>query len=656
MLTSSRRSALLASVLALAACAAPPATPASVATSKPSTVEVPSGDRNAAANEGATGEQAGDPGPIPVSPADPSRGDTTALVTIVEFSDFQCPFCQRLVVTLRQLEDEYGPSKLRIVWKNYPLPFHAAARPAADAAMASFAQGGQAAFWRVHDQLFRTQPRSPEDVAGALRSAGITPESLAPFVQSAAAKVAEDMELAKRVGVSGTPASFVNGVYLSGAQPIDHFREVIDDQLEKAEALVKAGMPRSRIYAYLAQQTYVERPQPPAPKPVEVDKNVYRVPVGASPVRGSATALVTIVEFADFQCPFCARAEPTLVQLQREYGDKLRVVFKNDPLPFHPRAEPASELALEARAQKGDAAFWTVHDALFANQTHLEDADLATLATRAGLDAKRAMAAVQKKKHTSVIEADQDLADDVHATGTPHFFINGRRLVGAQSIETFRKLVDEQLAVAEAEVQHGTPAAKVYDALQKNAKAPDPPEQKTVPAPTKASPSRGPMHAKVVVQVFSDFECPFCKRMMPTLDELEKAFPGKIRIVWRNKPLPMHRHAKMAAEVAMEAFAQKGSAGFWKMEALLYDAQSTASLERPDLERMAAEAGLDMRRLTAALDGHTHEAAIEADSQIADDAGITGTPGTVINGYFISGAQPLSKFKKLVARALAEAK
>ena len=100
---------------------------------------------------------------------------------------------------------------------------------------------------------------------------------------------------------------------------------------------------------------------------------------------GAVTALKLVGATLDAGAPG-ARAEPTLVQLQREYGDKLRVVFKNDPLPFHPRAEPASELALEARAQKGDAAFWTVHDALFANQTHLEDADLATLATRAGLD------------------------------------------------------------------------------------------------------------------------------------------------------------------------------------------------------------------------------------------------------------------------------
>jgi len=85
--------------------------------------------------------------------------------------------------------------------------------------------------------------------------------------------------------------------------------------------------------------------------------------VGGGPVRVNV--------FIDFQCPFCGKVEETLKELRDSYGDRIRLVWKNEPLPFHPRAEPAAELAYEARAEKGDAAFWAVHDRIFADQAHL---------------------------------------------------------------------------------------------------------------------------------------------------------------------------------------------------------------------------------------------------------------------------------------------
>ena len=167
------------------------------------------------------------------------------------------------------------------------------------------------------------------------------------------------------------------------------------------------------------------------------------------PARGATTALVTIVEFGSFQCPFTKRAEETLAALRAQYGDKLRFVWKDEPLSSQVRAMPAAELAREARAQKGDAAFWAVHDALFASAPALEDADLEHIAALAGLDARKAMAAVRAHKHEAGIEADLALSDDVHAGGTPSFFINGRHVGGAQPVETFRPILDEEIARAE---------------------------------------------------------------------------------------------------------------------------------------------------------------------------------------------------------------
>jgi len=649
-----------------AACAPQPPPPATQPASPASVSEVavgaqrldPSRGAAAAADEGEdTPVEDGDPGPLPVTRADPVRGTWNAPVTLVVFSDFECPFCQRLHGTIEALRQRYG-ADLRVVWKNNPLPFHKNARPAAEMAMAAFAYHGPDAFWTFHDTIFeaRNEPL-PGLVAEALQRTSITPASMERMLESGAAqqKVEADMTLGKSIGVTGTPASFINGVFLSGAQPIDKFTAIIDEQLAAARALRENGVPAGRVYAAMAKKNFEPIPERKrASAEDQLDTTVHRVPVGDSPVRGKATALVTLVMFSEYECPFCARVKPTVDQLATQYGDDLRIVWKHNPLPFHQRAEPAAQLAIEARVQKGDAAFWQATDLLTASAHNLDDASLETIATTLKLNVAAAKRAIATHKHAAKITADQDLAEDLKASGTPHFFINGRRLVGAQPIEKFKQIIDEELAKANALVAKGTPRAGVYDAIQKAAVGPERPKKVTVPAPGKGSPVKGAAAGKVVVQVFSDFQCPFCSRVTPTIDELVAAFPGKVKVVWRNNPLPFHQHAQLAAEAALEAFAQKGAAGFWQMHDLLFKNQQ--NLDRAALEQHAASIGLDMTKFRAALDSGAHRAAVEADKKIAEAAGLSGTPAFVINGYVVSGAQPLSAFKKVVSRALAEAK
>jgi len=357
--------------------------------------------------------------------------------------------------------------------------------------------------------------------------------------------------------------------------------------------------------------------------------------------------------FSDYECPFCIRVEPTIAQMMRDYGDKVRLVFKNNPLPFHPRAEPAAELASEARAQKGDTGFWAAHDRLFAASGKLDDTDLEAIAKDLRLDVKKVNDAIAQKKYGASIEADQELADDVEANGTPTFFINGRKLVGAQPPEKFKEMIDQEISKAEALVKKGTPAAKLYDTLIKDGKTITL-EKVTVAAPTKDNPTRGPANAKVTVQIFSDFECPFCKRVEPTLADLDAAYPNKLKFVWRNYPLPFHKNAMPAALAAMEAFKQKGPEAFWKMHDAFFADQT--KLDRQSIEQTAAALGLDVSKIDAAMDNKTHEPLIEADKKAAEAAKINGTPAFVINGYLISGAQPLKRFKRVVNVALKEAK
>lgn len=633
---------------------------------------------------------------VPVSSKDPVWGNRAAPVTIVIFSDFQCPFCTRVEGTINQLKEKYGKDKLRVVWKNTPLPFHPHAKPASIAAEAVFRLGGSAAFWKFHDTAFANQrDLGPEKYEQWAVEAGVDRAKFKEMLTKpeVAAKVDADMAVSKTAGVTGTPASVINGVFLSGAQPIDKFTSVIDEQLAAAKAAIAAGTKPDKVYVKLCGENKAKQPAPEkrpdrAQKPAEDDKTVWKVPVGNSVAKGPATALVTIVEFSEFQCPFCGRVEPTLREIVKIYGDKVRVVWKHNPLPFHPRAVPASELAMEARAQKGDKGFWAAQELLFKkdcqgktdatdkascesgggkwvdNQTKLTDEDLLGYAKELGLDEAKVKAAMADHKYQAEISADQDLSDDLQASGTPHFFINGRRLVGAQPVDKFKEIIDDEIKKAEALLAKGIAAKDLYNELIKDGKEPPPPEKKTVDAPAADSPWKGGEKAKVVMEVFSDFQCPFCKRVEDTVKQVEKAYGDKIRIVWRHKPLPMHKEAPLASEAAQEVFKQKGNVAFWKYHATLFEKQgSPDALARASLENYAEPLGVDMAKFKKALDSNAHKAFVDSESTVADKAQISGTPAFVIgsidkgqiNGYFISGAQPFPKFKKLIDKALKEA-
>jgi protein-disulfide isomerase len=174
-----------------------------------------------------------------------------------------------------------------------------------------------------------------------------------------------------------------------------------------------------------------------------------------------------------------------------------------------------------------------------------------------------------------------------------------------------------------------------------------------VPLPARPI-ARGPATARVTIQEFADFQCPYCERVEATLKQVTQTYGSKVRIVWRDLPLAMHPNAQIAAEAAREAFAQQGSTGFWKIHDLMYGNQN--DLSRATLDGYASQMSLDMKRWTAALDGSTHQAQIDDDTRAAATASISGTPAFVINGYFVNGAQSFSKFRRIIDRALSEAK
>ncbi|AKV02645.1 Periplasmic thiol:disulfide interchange protein DsbA [Labilithrix luteola] len=424
---------------------------------------------------GAAGTWADSDSPIPVTSKDPVWGNRDAPVTVVVFSDFQCPFCSRVEPTLEQVKKTYGPGKVRLVWKNQPLPFHEKAKPAAEAAQAVFALKGSDAFWKFHDTAFQNQKDlAPEAYEKWAVDAGVDANQFKSALASkkGSSKIDEDQQLATKVGANGTPSFRINGVELVGAQPFDKFKEAIDKELGKAQAKIAAGTPKDQVYVAMSKENFkAPAPKPAAAEPEEKEDTttVWKVPVGNAPFQGKADAPITIVEFSDFQCPFCKRVEPSLEKIRETYGDKVRIVWKHEPLPFHPRAEPAAELAVEARIQKGDKGFWEAHKRLFESQPKLEDADLEKIAADMGLDVAKVKTAIADKKHKALIDADNALGQSVQANGTPHFFVNGRRIVGAQPFDKFKAIIDEELK--KYDDAKGRVAAKdYYDSVMKTAK------------------------------------------------------------------------------------------------------------------------------------------------------------------------------------------
>ena len=174
-----------------------------------------------------------------------------------------------------------------------------------------------------------------------------------------------------------------------------------------------------------------------------------------------------------------------------------------------------------------------------------------------------------------------------------------------------------------------------------------------VPSVSAQNPAIGLANAKVTLQVFSDFECPFCVRAAVALDAVGRRFAGSLRVVWRNYPLAGHARARPAARAGLAAFAQGGNEGFWKWHDYLYSPQ--ANLSDAGLKQAANKLGFDSVRIEQAAAGTQYDAQINADMAAGDAAGIEGTPAVFINDYYLMGARSQSQYAIVVERALHQA-
>ncbi len=183
--------------------------------------------------------------------------------------------------------------------------------------------------------------------------------------------------------------------------------------------------------------------------PVEVyftrPKMQVNVEAGNGPFAGGEKAKVTVVEFSDFQCPFCARAAETVGELKKKYGDKVKIVFRQFPLPMHKDAKGAAEASMCVNEQ-GTSKFWKFHDLAFKNQDKLDGENLTKLAKEAGADEKKFKECVDGKKFAGAVQGDLTYGEKIGVKSTPTFFVNGQLISGALPVEAFSEIIDEELA------------------------------------------------------------------------------------------------------------------------------------------------------------------------------------------------------------------
>jgi protein-disulfide isomerase len=386
---------------------------------------------------------------------------------------------------------------------------------------------------------------------------------------------------------------------------------------------------------------------------------VYKVPVGAAPQRGPASAPVTIVAWSDFACRFCNRVEATLEQLDRLYPGQLRWVFRH--LPLDPDDPLAAEASLAAAAQ---GRFWPMKARLFALRGKVDRPIVEMIAGELGLDLVRFRGDLDAGAYRAQVAADVAAAQALGVTGTPTFFVNGRPIRGNQALGTFTAVVDAELARAAAAGKTGVAGAGLYDHLVgTGVPAAD---AELVPA-TVASVeldrtalykmglglpghSAGPDDALVTVVVWSDFECGYCTRNLKDLARLREEHPADVRIVFRHMPLSFHEHAQLAAEAGVAAAAQ---GKFWAFHDRAFSADG--ALDRAALERIAKDAGIDLARFRAALDDRRYHDAVAAEAAAGSELGISGTPTMFVNGSPIIGAAGWDVIGPMVAAHLSAA-
>lgn len=416
-------------------------------------------------------------------------GGEQPLVTIVVWSDYACAPCGRSWQVMRHLVEDYGDD-VRVVFRAGTIPGFEQGERAAEAV---FAAGGQGKFWEMHWRLFE----HPDDFSTPVlrkhaEALGLDVPQFLDDLDTGrfSSPRIQHRRQAAALGVSPLPAAFANGLFVLGFKDEAGWRALIDREIASARKMMQDGIKRTDVYAEFmrtakrarvdendesrrlaAERAAVaEANEPTKLRGPEFDVR-YAVPTGAAGI-GPADAPVVIVEFVDYQCPYCRKAHAEVVPVLRErFPNDLRVEIRQLPLEIHPAAAAAARAALTAHEQGKFAEF---HDRLLAGDSGaLGFSTFVSTAEQLGLDVEAFKRDFQTRAVGDKLAEDVLLARRLGIQGTPGFFVNGRYVDGVRDVETFARMIEEELARAEPLTAAGTPRAQLHEALMREAVGPE---------------------------------------------------------------------------------------------------------------------------------------------------------------------------------------
>jgi protein-disulfide isomerase len=342
------------------------------------------------------------------------------------------------------------------------------------------------------------------------------------------------------------------------------------------------------------------------------------------PARGPSGAAIVLMVFEDLASADAAKGEAVLTEIRKQFPNDVQLVFKHNPSSDGDRSALVHEAAVEAARQ---GKFWEMYDRLLAHRDELQAADLAEHAKAVGLDAAAFGKALADRTHRAIVERDMAEARALGIDGPFLLFINGRRANGVPPVQPLANLIKNLAAGGDGSGPVPvTPST--FDLTQ--------------------APTRGPATAPVTLVLFSDFQCGFCQRVNPTVNQLLQKYPEKVRLVFKHLPIEGHTLAPLAHRAALAA-GEQGK--FWEMHDRIFANQRAMS--REDLLGHAAALGLDVPTFTATMDAERTGKLVDRDVAEAEKVGIDGTPTFFVNGKPLVGAQPLEAFTAAVDAALA---
>lgn len=212
---------------------------------------------------------------------------------------------------------------------------------------------------------------------------------------------------------------------------------------KRIKAYLLVNKKKEALEKYVAKKTKKNPPMISIEKPERPKFNI--VVTDKDPKWGGKDAKVTLVEYSDFQCPFCAKGADRLKELKEKYGKKIQIVFKHFPLPFHNHAKEAAVASMCAQELAGDKGFWKIHDWMFGNQDKLSEESLVKNSKSLGLNSEKFATCLKERRYSAKVESDMASGKSVFVKSTPTFFINGHLINGAQPIEVFEEVINRYL-------------------------------------------------------------------------------------------------------------------------------------------------------------------------------------------------------------------